>query len=99
MARHSVVTWKKAVVLVKPFTATAANIFSLTEMKTDILSEGCYVLDTLHSVVVDLACFGSAAWADMQTSEKLYLNVLFRFFPDFLTITSSNPSSFALLSS
>ena len=46
-------------------------------MKVDILTKGCYILNPLLSVVVDLICFCSAAWADMHPPGKFNLYVLF----------------------
>ena len=69
-------------------------------MQIYIISEGRYFPDLLHAVVMDPISFCPTAWADMLLPRKLFLYMLFlSLAPYYFTITSSNPSSFAVLSS
>ena len=75
-ARHTVVAREKAVLLVKSFTAVTADISSLAQVKIYILPEGRNILDTLHSVIVDLISFRAATGTGMRPSWQLNIYVL-----------------------
>ena len=83
-ARHAVVAWEKAVLLIKPFPTAVAYIPPLTKIEIDVLAKSRYILNLLLSVVVNSICLRSTTRAAMLTTGqfKLYMACAF-IFPDF----------------
>lgn len=83
-ARHAMVAWEKAVLLIKPFPTAVACIPPLTKIEIDVLAKSRYILDLLLSVVVNPICLRSTTWAAMLTTGQLKLYMVCTFvFPDF----------------
>lgn len=90
---------QKAVAFIEAFTAGAAYIPSLSKMQVYILSKSRDILYFLDSVIVDTISFLPADRAFVFPAGLLDLQVkIFSSSLTFFTFTSSNPSSFEILS-
>ncbi len=97
--RYSVEPRKETVFLIEPLPTGAAGIPTLSQVQICMHSMHVQILDSLYTVVVDALCLALTAWADVLLPRQLYLYAAACFiFINIFTITSSNPSSFEVLS-
>ena len=74
-ACHSVIGRKKAVIFIKPLSATWAEIPSLSDVKISTNAVSVEVFYLLHSVIVDSVCHRSAARTAVFSTWEIYLHM------------------------
>ena len=97
--RSSVVSGQKAVSFIEAFPALTADISALFEEKIYLLTKCRAVPDALYAIVVNTICRLAAARTFVNFARKFYVYFKLSFtFLNIFMITSSNPSSFVILS-